>query len=421
MTTTRTTPAPGHAARAFTKPRRRSLERWIKRAFGVLVLVGLAALIVVALLPKPVAVDVAPATQGPMRVTVDEDGTTRVKDRYVVSAPLRGSLQRLELRPGDAVKLGGTLARMVPMAPALLDERTRGSAEARVAGALAAQRQARALADRARAHQDFVKKDTERQRTLFDKGVTTREALDQAELSERTASADVDSAKFGTQVADYEVQMARAALGRLSKQAKPGGEEQMLVTSPVDGRVLKVLHQSEGAVQAGTPLVEVGDPKALEIVVDVLTSDAVNVRSGAEASIVEWGGAPLQAWVRTVEPSAFTRISALGVEEQRVNVLLDPSGPAAAWAPLGDGYRVKAQIVTNQKSGALQVPSSAVFRHDAGWAVFRAVDAVARLTPVELGLRTQRDVEVVGGLGAGERVVLHPSDRIRDGVKLQIR
>lgn len=420
MTTT-TTPAPAPVANAFSKPKRRSLERWIKRAFAILTLVGLAALIVIALLPKPVAVDVAPVAKGPMRVTVDEDGTTRVKDRYVVSAPLSGALQRLELRPGDAVKQGATLARMVPMAPALLDERSRDSAQARVSGALAAQRQARALSDRARAHQEFVKKDVERQRTLFDKGVTTREALDQAELSDRTAAADVDSAKFGMQVADYEVQVARAALGRLSKQAKPGGEEQMMVTSPVDGRVLKVLHQSEGAVQAGTPLVEVGDPKALEIVVDVLTSDAVSVRSGSEASVVEWGGAPLQAWVRTVEPSAFTRVSALGVEEQRVNVVLDPSGPDQAWAPLGDGYRVKAQIVTHQKTDALQVPASAVFRHDEGWAVFRALNGVARLAPVELGLRTQRNVEVVSGLAEGDRVVLHPSDRIRDGVKIEIR
>ena len=421
MTTPGTTSAPERVVRTFSKPRRRSLERWIKRAFGALAIAGLAALIVVALLPKPVAVDVSRATRGPMRVTVDEDGATRVKDRYVVSAPLSGSLERLELRPGDTVKQGGVLARLVPMAPALLDERTRVSAEARVSAALAAQRQARALSDRARAHQDFVKKDTERQRTLFDKGVATREALDQAELSERTASADVDSAKFGAQVADYEVQMARATLGRLSKQAKLGAEEQMTVPSPVDGRVLKVLRQSEGAVQAGTPLIELGDPKALEIVVDVLTSDAVNVHTGAEAGIVEWGGPALQAWVRTVEPSAFTRLSALGVEEQRVNVVLDPSGPDEAWAPLGDGYRVKAQIVTHQKSDALQVPSSAVFRHDSGWGVFRAVNGAARTVPVELGLRTQRNVEVVSGLGEGDPVVLHPSDRVRDGVKLQIR
>lgn len=400
---------------------RRSLGRWVKR--GLLWLVGavIVGLIAVAMLPKRVPVDVATAETAALRVSVDEDGMTRVKDRYVVSAPLGGSLGRIELDPGDAVKQGDVLCRIVPLAPALLDERTKSSAEARVAAALAAQRQASAHVERAKANQEFVKKNVERQRSLVDKGVTARESIDQAELSERTASADVDSARFGARVADYEVEVARAALGRLSKRGKSEREEQFLVASPVAGRVLKVLHKSEGVVQAGTPLMEIGDPAALEIVVDVLTSDAVHVRPGAEARVVEWGGQPLSARVRIVEPSAFTRLSALGVEEQRVNVVLDPSGPAEAWVKLGDGYRVKAEIVTHDVPAALQVPSSAVFRHDSGWAVFRVEGEVARLTKVELGLRTERRVQVDAGLEPGTRVVLHPSDRIRDGVKITAR
>lgn len=401
--------------------RRRALSRWIKRGLLATVALGLLALLVKAMLPKPVPVDLAVAEKAPLRVTVDEDGTTRVKDRYVVSAPLTGSLARLELDPGDSVKQGDVVARIVPLAPPLLDERSKQSAEARVAAALAAQRQATAQVERAKANQEFVKKNIERARSLADKGVAARESVDQAELAERTAHADLESSRFGAKVADYEVEVARATLGRLGKKLKPGSEEQFLVKSPVAGRVLKVLHKSEGVVQAGTPLVEVGDPAALEIVVDVLTSDAVEVLPGTEAVLGEWGGAPLPARVRIIEPSAFTRLSALGVEEQRVNLVLDPMGPAEPWARLGDGYRVKAEIVTREKAEALQVPASAVFRRDSGWAVFRVEGQVVRLSPVQLGLRTQRRVEVVAGLEPGARVVVHPSDRVFDGVKVSAR
>lgn len=404
-----------------SKKRRRALSRWIKRAVPLAVAALLLALIVKAMLPKPVSVDVAVAETAALRVTVDEDGVTRVKDRFVVSAPLTGSLARLELDPGDTVKQGDVVARIVPLTPALLDDRSKQSAEARVAAALAAQRQASAQVERARANQEFVQKSTERERSLAEKGVTARANVDQAELAQRTANAELESAKFGAKVADYEVEVARATLGRLGKKVKPGSEEQLLVKSPVAGRVLKVLHKSEGVVQAGTPLLEVGDPAALEIVVDVLTSDAVDVKPGTPATLGEWGGAPLPARVRIIEPSAFTRLSALGVEEQRVNVVLEPQGPVEPWARLGDGYRVKAEIVTHEKADALQVPASAVFRRDSGWAVFRVEGDVVKLGSVQLGLRTQRRVEVVAGLPPGARVVVHPSDRVSDGVKVMAR
>jgi HlyD family secretion protein len=401
-----------------SKKRRRNIARWVKRGLALAMVGTLVVMMVLALMPKPVAVDVAVAEKGALSVSVDEDGTTRVKDRYMVSAPLTGSLARLELDPGDTVKQGELVARLVPLAPPLLDERSKKSAEARVAAAL---RQATSQVQRAKANQDFVKKDIERQRELADKGIAARESVDRAVLAERTANADFESSKFGAKVADYEVEVARAALGRLGRKVKPGSEEQLLVVSPVAGRVLKVLHKSEGVVQAGTPLVEVGDPAALEIVVDVLTSDAVHVRPGSEARITEWGGSALAASVRVIEPSAFTRLSALGVEEQRVNVVLDPKGPPQAWANLGDGYRVKAEIVTHEKADALQVPASAVFRRDSGWAVFRVDGPLARLVPVQIGLRTQRRVEVTEGLEPGASVVLHPSDRIADGVKVVVR
>jgi HlyD family secretion protein len=414
--------APGTpSAEKKRRDRRRAVGRLIKRVTLALVVLVVGGLLVVAMLPKPVSVDATSVTRGPMRVTVDEDGTTRVKDRYVVSAPLAGSMARLELDPGDSVKPGSVLARIVPVEPALLDERSRLAAEARVSATQAAQRQAVAQVERARAHRDFTRKDVTRQRQLFERGSITREMLDQAELAERTAGADQQSATFGKRVADYEVEMARAALGRMKPHGGQKNEDQLLIPSPVGGRVLKVLHKSEGVLQAGTPLLELGDPKALEVVVDVLTSDAVNIRPGAEVEIVEWGGPAIPARVRTIEPSAFTRISALGVEEQRVNVVIDLDPPRERWAALGDGYRVKAEIVTHRAASTLEVPESAVFRHDSGWAVFRLSDGTARVTPVEIGLRTPRQVEIKGGLDEGDRVVLHPSDRVRDGVRVVAR
>ncbi len=405
-----------------SKKRRRNIARWVKRGVALAMVGTLVVMMVLALMPKPVAVDVAVAETGALSVSVDEDGTTRVKDRYMVSAPLNGSLARLELDPGDTVKQGELVARLVPLVPAARRaQQRRARRRAWIRGAGGRRQVTSPGPARAKANQGLAKKDIERQRELADKGIAARESVDRAVLAERTANADFESSKFGAKVADYEVEVARAALGRLGRKVKPGSEEQLLVVSPVAGRVLRVLHKSEGVVQAGTPLVEVGDPAALEIVVDVLTSDAVHVRPGSEARITEWGGSALAASVRIIEPSAFTRLSALGVEEQRVNVVLDPKGPPQAWANLGDGYRVKAEIVTHEKADALQVPASAVFRRDSGWAVFRVDGPLARLVPVQIGLRTQRRVEVTEGLEPGARVVLHPSDRIADGVKVVVR
>lgn len=397
---------------------RRRTVRIVKRGLLIVAVAGLVAVLALALRPKPVPVDFASVELGPLVETVEEDGVTRVKDRYVVSAPLTGNLARIELDPGAVIKQGTALARMVPVTPALLDERTRASAEARLSAASTAARLARAQVTRSEAQREYVKKSAERERALASSGSVARQVLDQLELSERTAVSDLEASKLAVRVADYEAQMARAALGILSGKGK---DEQLVIPSPLDGRVLRVLHESEGVVQAGTPLVEVGDPRALEIVVDVLTSDAVKVRSGAEASIVEWGGEPLAARVRHVEPSAFTRLSALGVEEQRINVVLDVVAPRERWTALGDGYRVKAAIVTRHTDRALLIPSSAVFRREAGWAVFREAGGVARLCRVELGLRTARTVEVTSGIDKGDRVVLHPSDRVSDGAKIAAR
>ncbi len=276
--------------------RRRIAMRWIKRGLLAAFAAVAVAMLVMAMLPKPVPVDVVAVERGLMVVTVDEDGRARVKDRYVVSAPISGRLARIELDAADEVEQGAVLARLVPLAAPLLDKRSRAQAEAGVSAALAARRQTKAQIARAKAALDYAAKQVKRSKVLSDSGVIARNELEQALLAERTAKAELDSARFGARVADHELQMARAALGMLD--GGKSDETQMIVPSPITGRVLKVLQESEGVVQTGVPLIELGDPNALEIVVDVLTSDAVLIRPGAVVRVERWGGEPLDARVR---------------------------------------------------------------------------------------------------------------------------
>lgn len=397
----------------------RAAWRWVKRGLLVAFAVGGVVLILVALLPKPIPVDLASVVRGAMTVTVDEDGQARVKDRYVVSAPIGGQLARIELDPGDDVREGEVLARIAPLAPALLDVRSKTTAEARVAASVAATRQTAAQIDRAEAALAFAKAEAERMSELVQTGSATTQQLERAQLGQRTATAELDSARFAQRVAAHELQMARATLGYVGKAGDDA--EQLAVPAPVTGRVLKLLSKSEGAVQPGTALLELGDPGALEIVIDVLTSDAVLIAPGARVVVDRWGGAPLEGRVRRIEPSAFQRLSALGVEEQRVNVLVDLVAPQEAWRALGDGYRVEAHVIVWQSDAATQVPASAVFRSDSGWAVYRVDGKVARLQPVVIGHRNDHVVEISEGLTPGARVVVHPSDRVRDGVEIVSR
>ncbi len=397
----------------------RAVTRWLKRGLLIAFALGGIAVIVLALLPKPIPVDIAAVEQGPMTVTVDEDGRARVKDRYVVSAPLAGRVARIELDPGDEIKPGDLVARIEPVASPLLDERSKGAAEARVAASSAAKRQTAAQVERADAAKEYAKKEADRARALADEGAFSKAQLEQTLLAERTAIAEAESARFAQRVADYELLMAQAALGHLGKDKGDG--QQMIVPAPVGGRVLGVLNKSEGVVQPGTPLVEVGDPNALEIVADVLTSDAVRIHPGAVVTVDRWGGPPLEGRVRMIEPSAFTRLSALGVEEQRVNIVIDLVAPRDQWSSLGDGYRIEAHIVVWQSDAALSVPASAVFRDGDSWAVYLVDGEAARLRRVDVGERTPSHVQIVSGLEAGAQVVLHPSDRVRDGVKVARR
>ena len=416
----------------------------VSRVVGAAFLLGVIALIVVASLPKPVPVDAAEVERGVLQVTIDEAGRTRVKDRYTISAPLAGTLARIELRPGDTVEEGAVIGRVEPLAPQLLDDRSRAQAQARVAGALAAQRQARAAVSRAQAALELAEQNEARQSALAQRGGASAQSLDQARFETRARREELTSARFGVRVADYEVRMARAALGSVES-----GEatESMEITSPVAGRVLRVVQESEGVVQPGTPLVEVGDPAALEVVVDVLTADAVKVEPGAPVSLERWGGeGALEGRVRRVEPSAFTKVSALGVEEQRVNVVIDIDSPRERWTQLGDGYRVEARMQIWREEDALKIPASALFRSgrngegaaepdaeeaegeeseeaagDGGWAVYVVRDGFAELVAVRVGRRNGFEAQVLEGLEPGDQVIVHPSDQITEGVEVRIR
>lgn len=403
--------------RGRVAPRPHSRVR-VKRALWAVVAVGLAVTLAVSLRAKPVGVETAAVTTGSLIVTVDEDGRTRVKDRYVVSAPLAGTLTRMMLKAGDSVAQGRVVARLIPGASPLLDPRSRAEAEARVAAAGSAVSQAGTAVERARAAYEFAKREADRQRTLLRGGATAPQTAEQAELAERMRQEDVASAEFGRRVAVSELRLARAALASIGSTV----QEEFLVHAPVRGQVLRVLQESESVVPAGAPLLEIGNPLALEIVVDVLTADAVDIRPGAPVRIERWGGdSALPGRVRRVEPSAFTRLSALGVEEQRVNVVIDFDAPPELRPSLGDGYRVEASIVVWTGHDRVLVPGGAVFRHGDTWATYVVTGGRTHLRTVELGRRSAAMVEVVRGIHPGEQVVLYPTDNVRDGARAEVR
>jgi HlyD family secretion protein len=396
------------------------LKKWIRRALIALAVLAVVGVIVVAWIPNPVEVEVAAVQRGPLVVTVNEDGRTRVKDRYLVSSPIAGSLARLELEAGDSIEEGKVLARLVPLPPPLLDSRTRAEAKARVDAAAASRRQAQAAVNRARFQRDFAKQESERALAVVQQGGLARSEADRAVSTYDSSKEDLRSAEFGARVAEHQLTLAQTALMQLSGQGEEG--EHLEIVSPVAGQVLKVFQESEGVVQGGTPILELGDPAALEMVVDVLSQDATRIPAGAPTLIERWGGKnPLRGHVRIVEPSAFTKLSALGVEEQRVNVIIDMDDERDLWSSLGDGYRVEARISVWEGADVLKVPASAVFRSEEAWATFVVEDGTAVVRTVKLGETNGLETEVLSGLEEGDTVIAYPSDSVRDGVSVKSR
>ncbi|XAM00809.1 HlyD family efflux transporter periplasmic adaptor subunit [Phycisphaeraceae bacterium D3-23] len=388
----------------------------------LIVVIALAVLAGVAfvLRPQPVPVEVAVVTVAPMRVSVDEEGKTRIRERYTVSSPLAGRLQRIRLDAGDAVEANQTrLVVIDPTDPALLDPRAMAETEARVRAAEAVVGRAEAELERARVALAFATDEHTRVQAMFESGAANAHDLEQEATRERTAAQEHRAAEFGKEIAQYELEVARSALQYAQSGEGFEGLTQMSIYSPIDGAVLRVFQQSMAVVAAGEPLIEVGDPRDLELVIDVLSTDAVNIHPGQHVLIEHWGGDhTLEAVVRIVEPSAFTKVSSLGIEEQRVNVIADFVTPADQRNTLGDGFRIEAGIVIWTTDQALQIHTSATFRDGGEWAVFVIQNGRATLRQIEIGRRNGETTQVISGLAEGDRVVRHPSDSITEGVRV---
>ncbi len=387
------------------------------RVLGSVVLMGV--LLAVALWPRPVAVDTATVTTGPLVVTVNEQGVTRVRDRFVVSAPVSGRVLRIELEPGDSVKRGDVVARVRAEAPPLLDARTRVEARAAVESATAAVGRARAEERRAKAVLASAQRELARARDLARQGLITPQEVDVRESDARMAEESAEAAAFAVRQTSSELERTRARLAPAPPDL-PG--RVVSVTAPVDGVVLKRLRESESVVPAGESLLEIGDPHRLEIVSDLLSTDAVRVVTGARVMIEQWGGnRVLEGRLRRIEPAGFTKVSALGVEEQRVNAIIDFQDPVDAWTALGDAFRVEVRIVVWEASKVLTVPTSALFREGNQWAVYAVERGRAHRVVLQLGHQTGQDAEVTAGLSEGARVVIHPGDAVVDQGRVKER
>jgi len=376
----------------------------LKRVSMALAVAGAGYGVYALLRSAPVQVETARAARQPLQVTVDEEGETRIRDRFVVAAPVAGRVGRITLREGDSVRAGTILARVFP---APLDPRTRDQAAARLDAAEDVQRAAAVSVAQARAAHEQAHREWERAGQLAAQHAIAPEARERIDLEEVSRARDLESAEFRARAAAHDVEVARALL--------TAGGEPITIRAPVAGRILRVPEPSERVVAAGTPLVEVGDGSRLEIVAELLSADAVKVPRGAPMLIEGWGGATLRGRVRLVEPSAFTKISALGVEEQRVNVIGDMLDHPPA---LGDRYAVEIRIVIWSADSVLTVPASALFPYGDGWRLFVVERGRARSRAVTVGHRTSRDAEILGGVIEGEAVIRYPSDRVSDGVRV---
>ena len=390
---------------------------WAPTAFLIAALgvAGVAAAI--ALRPSPVRVEVARVRCGPMRVTIDAEGKTRARDRFVVAAPVSGRLARIDLHRGDAVRRGEVVARIDPPPMAPLDPRQLAEAKARVATAEQLKQEADAVVEHVRADCEQARRELARAEKLIETGDVSRQDFERVRNAALTCRQQIEAAKYRARAAASEVEVAKAALIAVGWAGQSASSATVLVRAPVNGRVLRVAEENERVVMAGAPLVELSNP-SLEVVIEVLSVDAVKVKPGMPVMIEGWGGEQdLEARVRMVEPSAFTKISALGVEEQRINVIADFIEPGA---PLGDGYRVEARIVIWETNEALKAPLSALFRSGQRWNAFVVENGLAKRREVETGRRADFEVEILNGLREGESVIAHPSNLVADGVRVSV-
>ena len=392
----------------------------IKRLLSAVVSIIVVGALAWSLRPRPVDVEVAPVVRGHFEFSIIEDGKTRVRDRYTVTAPLAGTLMRIGLKGGDTVTIGETVASILPQLAPLLDKRARQEAEQRLGAAEAAEARTSALVVQAEVTATQARVDAERSRALVAQGAAPHSRQERDDLLLHTSQRALEAARFAHHVSEHEIELARAAL--IADDTAREGVASWQVRSPTSGRVLRVLQENEGPVALGTPLLEIGDPTDIEVVADFLTTDAVRIHPGDTAWIEDWGGdKPLPGKVRVVEPGGFTKVSALGVDEQRTNVVIDLDVPPQARPTLADGYRVDARVVVSTLNDAVIVPTGSLFRGKDGWAAFAVVDSVARKRSVVLSQRAQSSAAVQQGLNPGDSVILYPTDEIAGGVRVRVR
>ncbi|MGF1642193.1 MAG: efflux RND transporter periplasmic adaptor subunit [Thiotrichales bacterium] len=395
---------------------------WPRRVVWIVVIAAIIAVFAYSFRPQPKLVDIATATHGPLEITIEEVGKTRVIDRYTVSAPVAGTTCRTDLRIGDRVTQGQTLLTIRPQPSQALDPRSQAAAQARIAATEAALHGAEQRATSATADADLARKAFERLQSLATQGHVAREQLDQAAARLRGTQALQRSADFAIEVARHELEAARTALRYTGVDAAVDPADIVPVRSPTEGRVLMVQQTCEGIVNAGQALMEIGDTQSLEIETEVLSADAVKINVGMRVIYDRWGGErPLEGTVRRVEPVGFTKVSALGVEEQRVRVISDITTPVEVWQSLGDGYRVEARFILWEEARVLQIPASALFRSNGNWAAFVVDNRRARRREVTLGQRNGLAAQIVDGIATNDLVITHPDDAIEDGIAVRAR
>lgn len=393
----------------------------LRRFLPWLLVAGVVAALVYGLWPRPTLVEAETVTRGPLEVTVFEEGETRIRNRYTILPPVPGYLNRVSWRAGAPIKAGETvLATIRPEMSAFLDPRARAQAEAALKQAQAARQQREAELGRANAALDLGRKDLERSNELVRSGAISRQENDQAENRVEVLEREQRAAQFGLQVAEFEVEQAQAALQQATGEEGTQGET-VEILAPVDGFVLNIFEESARVVTPATQIMEVGDLNDMEAEIELLSSDAVAVKPGAVVSIERWGGeAAMKGRVSLVEPAGYTKVSALGVEEQRVRVRVDFTDPLPPGTTLGDRFRVEARITTWAGENVLQVPTGALFRRGNDWMTFVIEDGTARLRTVEIGHNSGVSAEVLSGLEEGAQVVAHPPEGLTDGAAVQV-
>jgi HlyD family secretion protein len=395
------------------------LRKWI---IVIIITVAVILAIVYGFMPKPIPVDLVKASRGPLKVTVEEEGKTRVQDRFVLSAPVAGFMRRIKLDVGDPVQKGETLVEMESLKSNLLDPRSHATAEAAVSSAEAALKVEEERVIAAEADAEYSRRNLERIKKLFEGGYVAKDALEQAEAGAKRAEANLLSAEAAVKVARSELERAQTVLRHSAAEETRIQGKIVTIHAPVNGSVLKIYRESEGVVQSGEPLIDIGDPKYLEVKVEVLSADAVRIKPGTSVLFERWGGSSaLPGKVRVVEPAGFTKVSSLGVEEQRVLVIVDLTSSDQNEQSLGDGYRLEASFVIWEGKDVLQVPTSALFRKQEGWGVFVVKNNKALLREVKVGHRTGLAAEILSGLTEGEEVISHPDNSIEGGTRVRPR